>query len=119
MWLGSVNGELRVIHAPTMKTKFVCSLSLTNKHYPCILDIVHVKADHKVMVSTHNSDFWIFSDIPDEGGLRLQSHLQFSDEYPVFHMTIVDVNGSPVGSKEVIKINDHNNFGHLTHHQPC
>ena len=96
MWLGSVNGELRVIHAPTMKTKFV--RSLTSKHYPtpaCILDIVHVKADHKVMVSTHNFDFWIFSDIPDEGGLRLQSHLQFSDEYPVFHMTVVDVNGSP------------------------
>ena len=96
MWLGSVNGELRVIHAPTLKTKFV--RSLTSKQYPtpaCILDIVHVKADHKVMVSTDNFDFWIFSDIPGEDGLRLHSHLQFSDEYPVFHMTVVNVNGSP------------------------
>ena len=95
MWLGSVNGELRVIHAPTMKTQFVHSLS--SRHFPtpaCILDIVHVKTDRKVMVSTHNFDFWIFSDVPDKSGLRLQSHLQFSDEYPVFHMAVVDVNGS-------------------------
>ena len=95
MWLGSVNGELRIIHAPTMKTKFICSLNSIKHPIPgCILDIVHVKANRKVIVSTRNYDVWIFLDIPDKGGLRLNSHLQFSDEYPVFHMTVVDVNGS-------------------------
>ena len=96
MWLGSANGELRVIHAPTMKTKFVCSLNTIDHPIPaCIVDIVHVKSARKVMVATRNSDVWIFMDIPDKGGLRLNSHLLFADEYQVFHMTVVDVNGSP------------------------
>ena len=95
VWLGSANGELRIIHAPTMKTKFVRSLNSKESISACILDIVHVKADHKVMVSTQNCDVWIFSDVLDKGGLRQYSHLQFPDEQEVFHMTVVDVNGSP------------------------
>jgi len=96
MWLGSANGDLRVIHAPTMKTKAIYSLNSKDCSTPaCILDIVHVKADHKVMVSTDDYSIWIFLDVLDKGSLRLHSHLQFSDEYPVFHMTVVDVNGSP------------------------
>ena len=96
MWLGSVNGELRVIHAPTMKTKFVSSLNSIDHPIPgCILEIVHVKSNRRVVVSTRNCDVWIFTDIPDKGGLRLTSHLRFSDEYQVFHMTVVDANGSP------------------------
>ena len=93
MWLGNANGELRIIHATTMKTQFVRSLNTKDSTSACILDIVHVKADHKVMVSTLNCDVWIFLDVLDKGGLRLHSHLKFSDE--LLHMTVVDVNGSP------------------------
>ena len=95
MWLGNVEGELRVIHALTMRTIFVRHLASKDHTPECILDIVHVKDDHKVMVSTHNCDVWIFLDIPDQGGLRLHSHIQFSDQYSIFHMTVAVVNGSP------------------------
>ena len=95
VWLGNANGELRIIHAPTMKTKFVRSLNSKDSTSACIFDIVHVKTNHKVMVSTQNCDVWIFSDVLDKGGLRLYNHLQFPDECEVFCMTVVDVNGSP------------------------
>ena len=95
MWLGNANGELRIIHAPTMKTKFVRSLNSRDSTSACVFDIVHVKANHKVMISTQNCDVWVFSDVLDKGGLRLYAHLQFPDENEVFHMTVVDVNGSP------------------------
>ena len=95
MWLGNANGELRIIHAPTMKTKFVRSLNSKESMSDCILDIVHVKVDRKVMVSTHNGDVWIFSDVLDKNSLRFYSRFQFSYEYPVFHMTVVDINGFP------------------------
>ena len=95
VWLGNANGELRIIHAPTMKTKFVRSLNSKEFTSARILDIVHVKADRKVVVSTKNCDVWIFSAVLDKGGLRLYSHIQFPDEQEVIHMTVVDVNGSP------------------------
>ena len=95
MWLGSADGELKVIHAPSMKTKFASSLNTIDRPIPaCIVDIIHVKSAHKVMVATRNCDVWIFLDIPDKGGLRLNTHLRFSEEYQVFHMTVVNVNGS-------------------------
>ena len=94
VWLGNANGELRIIHAPTMKTKFVRSLNSKDSLSDYIFDIVHVKAHHKVMVSTCNDDVWIFSDALDKGSLRFYSRLQFSDGYPLFHMAVVNVNGS-------------------------
>ena len=94
MWLGNANGELRIIHAPSMKTKFVHSLNSKDSLSDCIFDIVHVKADRKVMVSTRNDDVWIFSDALDKGSLRFYARLQLPDRYPVFHMAVVNVNES-------------------------
>ena len=95
VWLGNANGELRIIHAPTMKTKFVRGLNSKDSASACIFDIVHAKADRKVMISTQNCDVWIFSDVLDKGGLRLYSRVQIPDQCEVYRMTVVDVDGSP------------------------
>jgi len=95
VWLGNDQGELRVIDAKTLRLIFVRHLADKNHTSGCILDIVHVKDDHTVMVSTDNCDVWIFLDIPDQGGLQLHSHIKFSDQCLIFHMTVVVVNGSP------------------------
>ena len=76
-----------------MKINYIRSLNSKESTSADILDIVHVKAERKVVVSTKNCDVWIFSDVLDKGGLQRYSHIQFSDE--VFHMNVIDVNGSP------------------------
>ncbi len=92
MWMGTSAGAIKVFHAPTLKTKFTCTLmtdeagTMVNR---TILDILYVEQMRTVLVASFSGEIWCFYDSIVEDGLRLQCKIELADGLPCYHMVKV------------------------------
>ena len=89
MWMGTSAGAIKVFHAPTLKTKFTCTLETEEaegKTNRTILDILYVEEMRTVLIANFSGEVWSFYDTIVEDGLRLQCKIELSDGSPCYHM---------------------------------
>ena len=94
--MGTLTGVIKVIHAPTLKTKFTCTLETEEAQGKrTILDILYVLEMRTVLVTLKSDNLvgevWSFEDTAEEGGYRLKSKIRSSDESPCYNMVKVCV----------------------------
>ncbi len=96
IWMGTSAGAIKIFHAPTLKTKFTCTLETegpegtTNR---TILDILYVEELRTVLVANFSGEVWIFDDDIVADGLRMQCKLELVDSSPCYHMVKVRARG--------------------------
>lgn len=62
MWIGTSQGNLRIIHAPSLEVKFSGKLLPTEHESAAILKIIHVEEENCVLASLTSSEVWCLHD---------------------------------------------------------
>ena len=92
IWMGTSAGAIKIFHAPTLKTKFTCTLETegpegtTNR---TILDIMYVEERRTVLVANFSGEVWSFYDQIVDDGLKLQCKIELIDWSPCYHLAKV------------------------------
>ena len=81
MWIGTISGEIKIFHAPTLQIKFTCSLQSEEPYVVqdfSVLKILYVEETRRVLISTSSGYIWSFFDSVAEGCLKLQCKLRLN-----------------------------------------
>ena len=96
LWMGTSQGKLRVIHAPSLKVKYSGKLFQGVEKGSAVLKILHIQEEACVFVSVHSGHIWCLRDHLVEWGLFVEQHLAMDDQYscgPVYDLVDAKVDG--------------------------
>ena len=90
--MGTSDGALKIIDAHTLETRFLSTLEKEKGKQQSILDILHIKETHTVLVSFSRGEVWSFLDTIIHNELKLQCKIVLPGGSPCYHL--VKVSGS-------------------------
>lgn len=104
-WMGTSTGNLRILHAPTLKLCHSWKLPSSDDKPSSILKILHVQEMSCVLVTTHGAEIWSLHDrLVGTTGLQILQHMMIED-CPVYDLVKVNM---PDGRVEVWGTMDNN-----------
>ena len=91
IWMGTVQGNIRIIHSPTLSVKYSGQLP---QEPSAILKIIHVEEERCVVVSVYSGEIYVVHDrlIGQPAGLVKHQHIVMNDRDdcgPVFDLVKV------------------------------
>ena len=96
LWMGTSQGKLRVIHAPSLRVKYSGKLFQGAEKGSAVLKILHIQEEACVFVSVHSGHIWCLCDHLVGSGLFIEQHLALDDQHscgPVYDLVDSKVDG--------------------------